>query len=163
MIGSRVPTRETGHMRSTCWNLKSFWQVGFCESFATQSKSQVPTKLSTWLFWLCLFTFLYQHYKNPHYPRNVRRARSLYKKLLREKTLAKHLRVRDCLPTILYIISLEFPLLLPFHLHILERFLAQTFISSILSVERSFGAYGKHWKKPLSGRCNWAELRDPDN
>ena len=29
-------------------------------------------------------------------------------KLLREKTLAKHLRVRDCLPIILYIISLEF-------------------------------------------------------
>ena len=25
------------------------------------------------------------------------------------ETLAKHLRVRDCLPTILYIISLEFP------------------------------------------------------
>ena len=37
----------------------------------------------------------------PHYPRNVRRTRSIHKKLLREKTLAKHLRVRDCLPIIL--------------------------------------------------------------
>ena len=43
----------------------------------------------------------------PHYPRNVRRTRSIHKKLLKEKTLAKHLRVRDCLPTILYVISLE--------------------------------------------------------
>ena len=60
-------------------------------------------------FLVCLFSFLYKHYINPHYPRNVRRTRSIHKKLLREKTLAKHLRVIDCLPTILYIISLEFP------------------------------------------------------
>ena len=60
-------------------------------------------------FLVYLFSFLYQQYINPHYPRNVRSRRSIHKKLLREKTLAKHLRVRDCLPTILYIISLEFP------------------------------------------------------
>ena len=36
----------------------------------------------------------------------------------------------------------------------LERFLTQTLTSLNLSVERSFGAYGKHWKKPLSGECN---------
>ena len=88
---------------------------------------------------------------------------SFSKKLLSEKTLAKHLKVRHCLPTILYIISLKFPLLLPLHLYILERFLAQTLTLPILSVERSFGAFGKHWKKPLSGGCNRAELRDPDN
>ena len=69
---------------------------------------------------------------------------SLYEKPLREKTLAKHLRVKDCLPIILYIISLEFPLLLSMNLYILERFLTQTLISPILSVERSFGAYEKH-------------------
>ena len=79
---------------------------------------------------------------------------SFSKKLLREKTLVEHLRVRDYLPTIIYTISLKFPLLLPLHLHILERFLAQTLTSPILSVERSFGAYAKHWKKPLSGGCN---------
>ena len=67
------------------------------------------------------------------------------KKFLREKTLAKHLRVRDCLLTIIYTISLKFPVLLPLHLHILERFLSQTLISPILSVERSFGVvYRKH-------------------
>ena len=50
----------------------------------------------------------------------------------------------------------------PLHLHILERFLAQTLTPPILSVERSFGAFGKYWKKPLYGRCNWAELKDLD-
>ena len=64
-----------------------------------------PVKLSIWLFWVCLFSYLYQHYINPYYPRKVSRTRSIHKKLLREKTLAKHLRVRDCLPTILNIIS----------------------------------------------------------
>ena len=47
--------------------------------------------------------------KIPHYPWNVKSWRSIHKKLLRDETLAKHLRVRNCLPTILYIISLEFP------------------------------------------------------
>ena len=68
-----------------------------------------PVKLSAWLFWVCLFSYLYQHYINPHYPRKVSRTRSIHKKLLRENTLAKQLRVRDCLPTILNISSLEFP------------------------------------------------------
>ena len=174
-FGEEPVKMRISQLARDCWPTKQatwkahagIWRVFDRLDFASHSRLRPsrkwPTKLSTWLFWLCLFTFLYQHYKNPHYPRNVRRARSLYKKLLREKTLAKHLRVRDCLPTILYIISLEFPLLLSLHLHILERFLAQTLISSILSVERSFGAYGKYWKKPLSGGCNWAELRDPDN
>ena len=60
-------------------------------------------------FWVYLFSFLYQHHINPYNPWNVSRTMSIHKKLLREKTLAKHLRVRYCLPTILYIISLEFP------------------------------------------------------
>ena len=38
-----------------------------------------------------------------------------------------------------------------------------TLTSPILSVERSFGTYGKHWKMQLSGGCNRAELWDPDN
>ena len=110
MIDSRLLTCETGHMRSTCWNLKSLWQARFCESFTTQAKLRVTRKTIYLIsFWVCLFSFLYQHYINPHYPRNVRRIRIIHKKLLREKTLAKHLRVRDCLLTILYIISLEFP------------------------------------------------------
>ena len=64
------------------------------------------------------------------------------------------MRVRDCKPAIIYIISLSFPLLLPLQLQILERFLAQALTSPNLSVERSFGACGKYWKKPLIDRCN---------
>ena len=75
-----------------------------------------PTKLTTWTFLKCVFLiFFYQHYISPHYPRN-------YKELLREKTLAINLRVRNCKLTIIYIISLSFPLHLPLQLQILERF-----------------------------------------
>jgi len=73
---------------------------------------------------------------------------------LREKTLAKYLTIRDYFPTIINTISLKFSVLLLLHLYILERFLVHTLTSHILSVERSFGAYGKHWKKPLSGEWN---------
>ena len=64
------------------------------------------------------------------------------------------------IPAIIYTFSLDFPLLLPLHLYIIERFLAQTLTTPNLSVESSFGAFRKHWKEPLSGRCNWAELWD---
>ena len=40
----------------------------------------------------------------PSLPMKIVRTRSFSKKLLREKTIAKHLRVRDCIPTIIYTI-----------------------------------------------------------
>ena len=67
------------------------------------------------------------------------------------------------MPTIIYTFSLDFPLLLPLHLYIIERFLAQTLTTPNLSVESSFGAFRKHWKEPLNGGCNWAELWDPES
>ena len=143
------------------------WRVFDRLDFASHSwlrpSCEWPAKLSAWLFWVCLFSYPYKHYINPHYPQNCKKNKESLQETFERGTLAKHLRVRNCLPTILYIISLKFPLLLPLHLHILERFLAQTLTLSILSVERSFGAYGKHWKKPLSGRCNREELWDLDN
>ena len=54
------------------------------------------------------------------------------------------MRGRDCKPTIIYTISLSFPLLLLLKLQILESFLAQTHTSPNLSVENCFGASGKH-------------------
>ena len=87
------------------------WRVINKLDFASHSRPRPSrewlAKLSAWLFRVCLFSFLYQYYINSHYPRNVSRTRSLYKKLSREKTLAKNLKVRDCLPMILYIISLK--------------------------------------------------------
>ena len=126
--------------------LKVFDRLDFTSHSLLKWSCEWLTKLSTWLFWICLFSYLYQYYINPHYPRNCKKNKEFLQETFKRETPAKHLRVRDCLPIILYIISLKFPLLLPFHLRILERFLAQTLTSPILSVERSFGAYGKHWR-----------------
>ena len=58
------------------------------------------------------------------------------------------------IPTILYTIHCGFPQLLPLHFHIIERLIAQTLTTPILSVKWGFGAAGKYWKKLSFGRCN---------
>ena len=105
-----------GHVRSTCWNLNNFCQAVFCESLLDSSQvASDPWNSLLEPFWNVFFSFFYQHYISPHYPQNC-------KELLREKTLSINLRVRNCKLTIIYIISLSFPLLLPLQLQILERF-----------------------------------------
>ena len=145
---SRMPTckKATWEAHARIWRV--FVRLDFASHSWVRPSCEWLAKLSAWWFWVCLFIYLYQYYINSYYPRNCKKKKKIVvfsNKFLREKTLAKHLRVRDCLPTIIYTISLKFPLLLPLHLHILERFLSQTLISPILSVERSFGVvYGKH-------------------
>ena len=137
-----------GHVRSTCWNLNSL--LPGCISRVTsqlRASRKWSMKLSTWNFLKCIFLFFYQHYISPHYPRNC-------KETFREKTLTIHLKVRDCKPTIIYTIFFSFSLLLPLQFQILEMFLTQTLTSPNLSVERSFGACGKHWNKSSIGGCN---------
>ena len=53
------------------------------------------------------------------------------------------------LSIILYTIHCGFPQLLPLYFQILERLIAQTLTTPILSVKWGFGATGKHWKKPF--------------
>ena len=53
------------------------------------------------------------------------------------------------IPTIMYTIHCGFPQLLPFHFQILEKLIAKTLTTPILSVKGGFGAAGKHWKKPF--------------
>ena len=53
------------------------------------------------------------------------------------------------IPIILYTIHCGFPQLLPLHIQILERLIAQTLTTPILSVKWGFGVAGKHWKKPF--------------
>ena len=48
------------------------------------------------------------------------------------------------IPTIIYTIFCGFPLLLPLHIQILERLIAQTLTTLNLSVKWGFGAIGKH-------------------
>ena len=108
-------------------------------------------KLTAWTFWNVFFSFLYQHYISPLYPQNS-------KEILREKTLAIHMRVRDCKPIIIYTISLSFPLHLPLQLQILETFLAQTLTSPNMIAKWSFHTSGKYWKKPSIGGCNLEQI-----
>ena len=111
-------------------------QVGFRESLHNSSQVAIDQWNSRPKpFWNVFFSFLYRHYVSSHYPQNC-------KELLREKTLAIHLRVKDSKPTIIYTISLSCPLLLPLQLQILERFLVQTLTSYNLSAEWSFGVWG---------------------
>ena len=155
MTGLWVPTCEKATWEAHAGIWRVFVRLDFTSHFATQAKSQVTHKTLCLMILSVSFHIPLQILYKPSLPTKFFKKKKVFsKKLLRKKTLAKHLRVRDCLPTIIYTASLKFLLLLSLHLHILERFLTQTLTSPILSVERSFGVYGKQWKKTLSGGCN---------
>ena len=66
------------------------------------------------------------------------------------------------IPTILYTIYCGFSQLLPLHIQILKRLIAQTLITPFLSVKWGFCATGKYWKKPFVWRMQlgwiaWSE------
>ena len=98
---------------------------------------------------------LYPHYIYPYYAHIVRSA------FQRENPRKYTWELEIVIPTIIYTFSYSFPLLLPLHIQILEWLIAQTFTTLNLSVKWGFGASRKHWKKPIVGGCNQAELRDP--
>ena len=124
-----------GHVRSTCKNLISFCYAIFYESL--RNSSQVVSDPRNSLlepFWNVFFSFIYQHYIRSHYPQYC-------KEFFREKTVAIHLRVRDCKPTIIYTNFLSFSLLLLLQFQILEMFLIETLMPN-LSIERSLVRVG---------------------
>ena len=137
------------------------WRVMPAYHFASTSQEmpscEIPVKLFVWQKWKVFYQILYLYYIYLHYPRNCKDCFS------ERKPYQNIWELEIVIPIIIYTFSLGFPLLLSLHLYILERFLTQTLTSPILSVERSFGVFGKYWKKPLSGGCNRAELRDPEN
>ena len=102
---------------------------------------------------LCLPN-LYLHYIYHHYPQIVR---SVFQ---RENPRIYIWELEIVILTTIYTFPRGFPRLLPLHLHILERLIAQTLTTLIQSVKWEFGAAGKHWNEPFIGGCNWAELRD---
>ena len=132
--------------RSMCsahdWNAKShdqWWQLVFA------SVSQVrPSHSRNILF--CQFVLsntlgLYPHYIYPHYPHIESSA------FQRENPSHYPWEWEIVTPTILYTIHCGFSQLLPLHFQILERLIAQTLTTPILSVKWGFGAVGKNWKK----------------
>ena len=66
------------------------------ESSAKRHLTTLPTRDLASLFCV-LYSFLYPHYKNPRYPRNCK-----------ENFREIHLRVRDCISTIIYTFLLVF-------------------------------------------------------
>ena len=101
---------------------------------------------------------LHTHYLYPHYPHILR---SVFQKKKNPRNYPWELEI--VIPTILYAIFCGFPLLLPLHIHILERLIAQTLTTLNQSVKWGFSAAGKHWKKSSVGGCNWTELWDLGN
>ena len=93
---------------------------------------------------------LYPHYIYPHYPH-------IEKSTFQRENLS-HYPWEWEIVIILYTIHCGFLQLLPLHIQILERLIAQTLTTPILSGKWDFGAARKHWKKPFGG-CNRAELR----
>ena len=101
-----------------CWPTKQVtweahagsWRIHDMLDFTSHSwlkpSRKWPIKLTTWLLFECDFSHSLPTMYRPSLPMKCKK--SIHKKILREKNLAKHLRVRDCLSTILYIISLKF-------------------------------------------------------
>ena len=90
VIGSRVDNSQkaTWEAHAGIWII--FCQTIFRKWLRDLANLQVTHKtLCLELFKKVFFSFLYLHYKSLRYPRNC-------KEIFREKTLAKHLRVRDC-------------------------------------------------------------------
>ena len=127
---------------------KSCQVVKFASTSQERPSREVLTKHSIWQKDKVFYQIIYSHYIYSHYPQNVRS--SFQREILSKNTW----ELEIVIPTIIYTFSLGFPLLQPLCLYILEMFLAQTLISLNLSIESSFGAFRKHWKEPLSGRCN---------
>ena len=98
---------------------------------------------------------LYPHYIYPHYPHIVRSA------FQRENPRKYTWELEIVILTIIYTFPCGLPLFLSLYIQILERLIAQTLTTPNLSVKWGFGTAGKHWKKPIIGECNRAELWDP--
>ena len=83
------------------------------------------------------------HYIYLHYPHIERSA------FKRENFSHNPWKLEIVIPTILYTFCCGFPQLLSLHIQILERLIAQTLTTPILSVKWGFVATEKHWKKPF--------------
>ena len=81
---------------------QSFAKLYFTSHFATQAKSIVTHETLYLKLFKVFFSHFFTNTISPYYPQNC-------KETFREKTLAIHLRVRDCKPTIIYTLSLSFP------------------------------------------------------
>ena len=156
---SRVSREKLTCERVTCraheWKMKSHARL---EVFASVSQvrpaCEVLTKLSVWQKVKFCFTKSLPTLYIPLLPTNCKEC------FQRENPRKYTWELEIVIPTIIYTFPCDFPQLLPLHLYILERLLAQTLTTLILRVKWDFGAVGKYWKEPFIGGCNQAELRN---
>ena len=82
--------------------------LDFTSHFATQTKSQMTHKTYCLELFECVFSHAFTNTIQALISHEIIRIRSFYKGTFERETLAIHLRVRDCSPTIIYTISLKF-------------------------------------------------------
>ena len=114
---SREEYPAKGHVWSTWLETEESCQVvKFVSTSRERSSLKVPAKLSVWQKEKVLYQILYSHYIYPYYPQNVKNV------FQRENPSKNTWELEIIIPIIIYTFSLGFPLLLPLHLYILERF-----------------------------------------
>ena len=114
------------------------------------------------IFVMSVLPSLYPHYIYLHYPQYIPSLPTYCKECFHREYPSIHTwELENIIPTIIYTFPCDFPLLLPLHIQIFERLIAQTLTTPNLSVKWVFDTAGKHWKKPIVGGCNRVELRDP--
>ena len=143
------------------WNAKShdrLWQLVFTSVSWVRPSHEIPAKHSV----LSICHIRYTKSLHTHTPYIyiyicISTLPTFWKECFSERNPSHYPWKKEIvIPTILYTIHCGFPQLLPLHFQILERLIAQTLTTPILSVKWGFGAIGKHWKKASFGRCNRA-------
>ena len=128
------------------WNAKSYdkwWQLAFVNVSQVRPSCEIPAKhsiLSIYHIWYTRFLHTLYILTLPTYCEEC---------FQRENHSHNSWELEIVIPTILYTIYCGFPQLLPLHFQILERLIAQTLTTPMLSVKWDFSAAGKHWKKPF--------------
>ena len=142
------PSREVSHVQSTWLKCKESWQLVFASNSQVRPFHKIPAKHFVLLFCHMCSPCLHPHYLYTHYPYIIR---SVFQ---RENPRYYPWELEIVIPTIIYTILCGFPLLLPLHIHILERLIAQTLTTPNLSVKWGFDAARKYWKKPIVWQMN---------
>ena len=134
---------EVSHVQSTRLECEELWQLVFGSNSLVRPSSKIPRNIMFCYFGISAPLCLHPHYIYYHYPHIVRSA------FQRKNSSHNPWELEIIIPTILYTIHCDFPQLLSLHMQILERLIAQTLTTPILSVKWGFDATGKYWKKPF--------------
>ena len=154
-VSHKKLTCEKATCRAHDWKMKSHASLEVFTSVSWERPTHEGlVKLSVWQKVMFCLTMSLPILYIPTLPINCKEC------FFREKTLKYTL---ESTPIIIYTFPCRFSQLLPLHLYILERLIAQILTTPILSVKWEFGAARKYWKEPFIGRCNWAELWNPED